>query len=284
MGRFDGVLLISDFDNTLVYTCEAFANDTPMPPIPARNLEAIRYFMDEGGLFTIATGRGVAAIRPFVHMVPTNVPAIVDNGGGIYDFAAGQYVRCALLPREAMEELEEVMAISGDIAAEIYYDDGTVAAVRPNHWTENHSRLARIDHKQIPSMGAAEANVTKVCLMADDPMPIRLQEILTERGASDRYDLVLSNANLLEVTCKGANKGVMLGQLAELCGVEREHVCCAGDHANDLTMLRAAAHAFAPANAIDAVKQASFVTLVCHCCDGALADVVAHLKALYPEK
>ena len=41
MGKFDGVLLASDFDNTLLYTEEALRTGGPVPPLPERNREAL---------------------------------------------------------------------------------------------------------------------------------------------------------------------------------------------------------------------------------------------------
>lgn len=52
-----------------------------------------------------------------------------------------------------------------------------------------------------------------------------------------------------------------------------------GDEANDLSMLRAAGHAFAPANGTDAVKAVS--TVVSHAESRAVADVVDLLDRLY---
>ncbi len=48
MGRFDGVLLASDFDNTLIYTEEALLRGEPIPPLPERNRQALTYFMARG--------------------------------------------------------------------------------------------------------------------------------------------------------------------------------------------------------------------------------------------
>ena len=47
MGKFDGLLLMSDFDSTLAWK----------GTISPENCEAIRYFQSEGGLFSIASGR-----------------------------------------------------------------------------------------------------------------------------------------------------------------------------------------------------------------------------------
>ena len=43
MGKFSGMLLVSDFDNTFQYTESALESDgmEALPPLPARNLEAV---------------------------------------------------------------------------------------------------------------------------------------------------------------------------------------------------------------------------------------------------
>ena len=58
MGKFDGLLLASDFDDTL------YGLDLR---IPERNLEAIRYFTGEGGRFAVAprpADRNIGFTRP----------------------------------------------------------------------------------------------------------------------------------------------------------------------------------------------------------------------------
>ena len=57
---------------------------------------------------------------------------------------------------------------------------------------------------------------------------------------------------MLELTAKGADKGAMLLRLA--AAGRPLGVCAVGDHCNDLPMLRAAAHAFAPENAVAEVR------------------------------
>lgn len=57
MGKFDDVLLASDFDNTILNTERPRRTGGPIPPVSQGNLTAIRYFMAEGGRFAVATGR-----------------------------------------------------------------------------------------------------------------------------------------------------------------------------------------------------------------------------------
>ena len=65
MGIYSDVLLTADYDRTLT---------APDSTIPQRNVEAIRYFMENGGAFTVNTGRSVPMARPFLDKVPVNAP------------------------------------------------------------------------------------------------------------------------------------------------------------------------------------------------------------------
>lgn len=62
MGIFDGMLLVSDFDNTLVYTEEALRLCVDMPPISPRNRAALKHFMTEGGYLLRGHGEGQARL------------------------------------------------------------------------------------------------------------------------------------------------------------------------------------------------------------------------------
>ena len=79
MGKFDGVLLVSDFDDTL------YGADLRVPPV---NVEAIEYFTGHGGTFTIATGRAHPTFVPHAQIVAINPPAILSHGSAPYDFPA----------------------------------------------------------------------------------------------------------------------------------------------------------------------------------------------------
>ena len=76
MAQFSDVLLTVDYDRTLT---------APDSTIPERNLEAIRYFMENGGAFTVNTGRSVPMTRAFVGKVPVNAPLLLYNGSAAYD-------------------------------------------------------------------------------------------------------------------------------------------------------------------------------------------------------
>lgn len=64
MLKFNKVLLASDFDNTLVYTQGALERGEDIPPMSARNREAVEYFIQNGGYFSISTGPRAARLCP----------------------------------------------------------------------------------------------------------------------------------------------------------------------------------------------------------------------------
>ena len=57
MGKFDGVLLASDFDNTLLNTETARRTGAEVPEVSRRNREALEYFMAAGDLPSPPAGR-----------------------------------------------------------------------------------------------------------------------------------------------------------------------------------------------------------------------------------
>lgn len=76
VAEFEDLLLTVDYDRTLT---------APNATIPPRNLEAIRYFMEHGGIFTVNTGRTVASAGCFIGRVPINAPLLLYNGSAAYD-------------------------------------------------------------------------------------------------------------------------------------------------------------------------------------------------------
>lgn len=72
MGKFDGILICSDIDGTFKFAEE--------------NIEAVRYFTENGGRFTFVTGRQVVHLWDKELDRLINAPACLFNGGIIYDY------------------------------------------------------------------------------------------------------------------------------------------------------------------------------------------------------
>lgn len=280
MGKFDGVLLASDFDNTLIYTEEALRTGAPVPPLPERNREALVYFMAQGGRFAVSTGRALAAFAKYVDLVPMNTPGVVCNGAALYDFQTGAYLETALLDETARERGQAILERFPEAAVEAYHIGNVIHAVHPNEYTRQHERLTTVAVTEAPSLPEVPLPLGKLLFEADHRTLEAIAAFLRERGWEKDYELIFSGQTLLEMTVKGANKGGMVRRLARRLEISMEHLYCVGDEANDISMLTAAREGFAPANCVPAVR-ACGATVVCDAREGALADVVAILDQRY---
>lgn len=151
MGKFDNKLLLSDYDNTLHFTEAALREGESLPLISPRNLEAIRYWMDQGGRFAVATGRALAAFRRQAESVPMNAPSIVDNGAAIYDLTRGEYLVRRFLPESVLDHLAAVMAAFPGVSLELYPEAGPVQVMRPSDWNDKHAQLTGLPFQEITS-------------------------------------------------------------------------------------------------------------------------------------
>ena len=99
LGKFNGVLLVSDFDDTL------YGEDMR---ITRENVEALTYFTREGGTFTVATGRARPNFAPHASHIPINAPVILSNGSALYDFRTGEMIYETFLPDRVREDLQQM--------------------------------------------------------------------------------------------------------------------------------------------------------------------------------
>lgn len=281
MGKFTGMLLVSDYDNTFQYTEAALSGsgaDTAPPP-SGRNIAAAAHWTAEGGLFAIATGRALGAVCRQISTLPINAPIIVDNGGSMYDLAEKRYVLRTLLPDCALEDLAGLEAAFPGTSMELYLSDERIHVLHPTGRNILHCRLTGMPFAEVDGLNEKTIPVplSKVLFMAETTRLLKLRAYMTAHGWEEKYEMIFSSGHLLELTAKGADKGAMARRLKRL--TNSRTLICIGDHANDLPMLRSADRAFAPANAIEDVRAAPGVTVVCHCLDGAVADAVERLEA-----
>lgn len=194
MGRFDGVLLISDFDDTLV---------NRQKQVPPRTLAALRRFAEAGGRFSLASGRSIVSIRRQILGLPVNAPVITSNGTQIYDYATETLIAETRLPETAPADFARAMEAFPKAAVEIYAQ-GRLYCVRPNAVTAEHLRvtgqtaLERELH-EIPT-GWVYAKFEE-----EQPYLEKLQQFLRTEFPG-RYEAIFSNPYLLEMEAGGCGK------------------------------------------------------------------------------
>ena len=277
MGKFTGLLLASDYDNTLTYAEEALRLCRPMPPVSKANQAAIRYFMAEGGIFSVATGRAKPAFEAVADGVPMNGPTVLFNGAAIYDFSTGKYLCEAFLPETARAHIAQTIRELPFAAVELYHDNNDIHALQPNDVTRRHLHVTHSPTVIVDSMEQVPSPISKALFSTEPAHQAALLDYLRGQGWYGDYEIVASSESLVELTARGANKGGMVRRLAALLHIPQANVACVGDHANDISMLTWAGMAFAPANALPEVRALPCVRTLPDCREDAIAALIAVL-------
>ena len=272
MGIFSDVLLTVDYDRTLT---------APDSTIPQRNIEAIRYFMENGGAFTVNTGRSVPMTRVFRDVVPVSAPLLLYNGSAAYDLEEKRLTFCHAIDLDLWETVRRCEALFPDLTVEV---QGIDAHYR---FSENPAWDAFSDH-QLCARGFARPgddlgpflkftlygefrDVTVASLFEGSPEEKQRMdeaEQTLRREFGDQCEVFRAATRIIDVHAKGVSKARSARELqAQLnCGI----LVCIGDGNNDLPMMVDADFAYAPADATIADR---FET-VCGCAEGAVADVI----------
>lgn len=279
MGKFSNVCFASDFDHTLTGLDNR---------VRQNNIDAIRYFMEEGGVFTVASGRSIPMFRGRSGLVPVNAPCILYNGAACYDFRSGQLhflhpmddVVCRLVKAARAFDPELYVEVQG-VDTHYVLDGGTFRDqfLRAEGVEPVHCNLSQVPQ---PWMKVTVCSVGGYVLdTADKVSPEEHAKVaalvarLTE-VAEGRCYVTRSLSRVVEIGPVGCGKGQAARDLANQFG--RKILACAGDAPNDLTMLREADFAFTPAEH-DPGLSGDFIE-TCVCDEGCVADAIARLERL----
>lgn len=267
---FSDVLLTVDFDRTLTD-----ANSR----IPERNLEAVRFFMANGGTFTVNTGRSVPMTRRMWDKVPVNAPLLVYNGAAWYDVATGALSNCHRIhldPKEVAEDLLTrfpalTLEIQGVKAHYTFREDATWQA----YCEKNQSAWAYAAPEDTGPFLKFALAIFESDRVADVYKTVPWEQEIFR--AADRYirekygelvDTTFACPRILDVQAKGVSKNRSALDLKKT--LEKKILVCVGDAENDVSMLDGADYAFCPADGVVADRYPN----VCDCGSGAVAEVI----------
>lgn len=270
MGIYDRVLLTVDFDRTLT---------GPDSVVPQRNIDAINYFMENGGKFTVNTGRSLNTFRAQMDVVPTNAPLLLFNGSAAYFEDHYTYQNEIDLPvwptlLQVAEEFPQLnLEVQGlDTHYLINEKEEYMEMYRGMGWP---FRIAKPGDDLGPFVkfslfGKPHYNMvgTMFDATAEDLALFDRAQQRIEALWGDKVVVFRAAPRIIDVHTKGVSKILAARQLQQELG--RELLVCVGDAENDITMLDGADYAFCPGDGVVADRYET----VCNCADGAVADVI----------
>lgn len=267
MGIFDGFLLASDFDGTLT---DSKGN------IPSVNIDAIRYFISEGGYFTVSTGRTKEGFHNYSSDF-INAPVLLGNGAMAYDYKREKIAFTNAIGSENKCVLNRMIAEHPYLGTELYTVDGRVFVIN-----KNEANIRHFDALKLASYNDADEfcedmfPVVKVMVSAGERAK-GLQEYFDNTDMC-RLKYIPTRGSFVEILSASSGKGNALHQLADYLGVSKSRAFCIGDGSNDADMLEAAEISFCPSSGEELARRAAKI-IVCSSDEGCVADTIRYIES-----
>ncbi len=275
MKKFDKIVIASDLDGTFFGTGARLVQ---------RNLDAVKYFTENGGHFAIASGRSPAHIRmPFPSIAEyVNMPCATSNGAVISDFCADTKRIVKQMDRELVLEFNSFVRGVSDIAA-IRFSSETVDYVYTPE--DAVSPYYEKELGVIKEIGAScrisepcewdDLRIYQAVIKSEKEDIVVIREALKEHFDGRLY-VTQSGRSMLDIQCHGVTKGNTLRSIANEVVGEGYTLYTCGDYLNDLGLHASADVAVCPENAHEDIKA---ICSLCFCSneEGVIADLIEYL-------
>lgn len=268
MGKFDGVLLASDYDGTLYNSHGVITEEVR---------SAIRWFMQNGGRFTVCTGRSKQGFHAWSPDY-INAPVLLANGALAYDYGADRVVFADGVAAENLPVFEAFAASFPGMCVEFYTDDFRSFALHPDERTVAHFAAQQIKWTELRDLSELPFPVVKIMIGAGE----RTFEVQNYMRNAELMGVrfIPCEGSFIELLSRTSGKGAGLLRLADSLGVAHTDAYAVGDGANDVDMLRDAALGFVPVSG-EALALAAADRIVRSNDEGAVAHVIEILDGMY---
>lgn len=233
--RFDGWVLISDMDDTLINSNREISKN---------NIEAIKKFQSLGGKFTIATGRTMESAYRYIKDLPVDLPVILYNGTKIYDFKNNKIIFEKFLEDRVKDIIKEVKKYDSSYGIEVYCNENTYV-YSSCRFTERFKKRGYEVFYGVPEEVLKE-NWSKVLVIGEKDQEDYLEKNFEKLFG--KVNLVRSGENYLEIIAPGLSKGAALEKLCKKENIDINKVISVGDNMNDYELITKAGHGFCVAN------------------------------------
>lgn len=252
MGKFDGVLICTDLDGTLLNSDKKVSDE---------NKKAIEFFKNEGGIFTFVTGRMPFFVSEIYKEANPNAPIGCINGGGLYDFQSEKYIWTNEMPKEVMSLVKAVDEKFPDVGIQVntFYK---VYFSKENKTMQDFRKATGLPNITC-NYNEVEEPLAKIVFGAETEEEILgIKETLLAHPMAKEFDYIRSEKTLSEILPKGICKGVSITKLAEYYNLDINKTVAIGDYNNDIPMFKAAKIGVAVSNACEeALNAADYITV-----------------------
>lgn len=243
--RYSGIALFADLDGTLLDDKRQLSDE---------NLAAVRYFVENGGSFAVATGRMERSTLINFPELTVNTPSIFYNGALVYDINRREELYQVYMP-EGLEPVFQHILDSFPTCGLEVNAKGEAYVIRYNDKID--FQLKREGFKGIMSCWDEVPREWYKILIADTrPILTGIKEYLKNLKRTD-ISVTFSEEELIDIMASSVSKGAALERIKKDNSDKWRIVFSIGDNDNDLDMIRTADVGIAVGNASEKVKAAA---------------------------
>ncbi len=265
--KYEQYLLVSDLDGTLIRTDKTISH---------KNKQAIHDFVLQGGHFTIATGRTVQNVVPYLDGLSINESCILYNGAAIYNFDGRRLVECHLLKKNKMiSSIEWFLEHYSNLCIQVYTPK-TLYIINHNQRVDPVILKEKQPYEFADLNSISHKDWIKIILNGSPEELLMCNAYLNDTTEENSIHTVFSVPTYLEVLPFGVSKGAALCELINYAEYRYKKVITIGDYDNDIEMLKMADLGIAPENASEGAKKAADLLTVSNDND-AIFEVINHV-------
>ena len=278
MGIFNGCLIACDIDGTLMDN--GYINP--------KTVERVNFFLEEGGKFSLSTGRTQAALHDVFASLNNISPSVLANGTVIHDFENDKNLYSAGISDADKQIVKFVMENFDDVGIEIH-SLGTVLMVKENEEARLHQKYEHLTAKVVDFETALQYTWNKVLYMFSDVnMRDGAKPAITQKNTDCRFidsSAVIEGKrrHYYEQIPSGISKASSLKLLCEMLKITKGCFFAIGDYYNDLEMIKVVDISACPENSPEDIKRYATIT-VSTAENGAVADFIDYLTNEFSNK
>ena len=259
--KFRNIHFFTDIDGTM---------STEDNFIPSQNIKAIEYFTENGGIFSVATGRCIGDID-ILKNIQINGFYILNNGACIFDKNKNK-----ITYKKSLSEIDVVKVMNycvknTQLGLVVVNESGYTNAIIdkvPRPFFNDRFRTVEIELIKKP--------YDKLLLVINDDNADKVASDISKLNLSSS-DFVRTGKTSLEIIAKGHSKGKAFDMICKENNIDKSKTFFTGDSFNDIEIMRAVSFSACVDEASPLVKANADVVL-CKFSDGIIEKMLEHIE------
>ncbi|MFI3206510.1 MAG: HAD-IIB family hydrolase [Clostridia bacterium] len=263
MKKFEGIYLFSDIDGTL---------SSEKNNIPEKNLNAINYFIENGGTFSVATGRYFGDLDVLAN-IPINGLCILNNGASVYDYQNDKELFSLKMTDKTADIIIDYCQKSDDLGLVVINKNGYTTAI-----IDEKNRPIFHDRYPVDKIENLKKPYHKLLIVVNNQNAKRVLLDLEKMNLTDA-SFVRTGEFSIEVLANNVSKGNAFLKICEMKNIENNKTFFVGDSFNDTELMRVAGFSGCVCESDPEVQKCAD-TVMCSFSEGIVAKMVEHIESI----